>query len=200
MDDRIDELGTVAGVALVSNTHSRDAAAFAERYDVPVHIPTWMDRAAGNVDAPIKRCSSPTGDWVDLGSSGIKIRTVDPLTAWTEAIPYRPADKTLYVPDMLSTVPEMTVGDERLGCYFFHRFAPPRDVFIDVAPERILFGHGEGIFRDASAELESALDNARRNLPRGLSVSPRRNFVESSVPFAPDDLAFTPSSLNRAQY
>jgi hypothetical protein len=100
--------------------------------------------------------------------SGIEIRTIDPPTAWQEAIAYRPSDATLRVPDMLSSVPDMTVGDERVGCYFFHRFAPPRNVFEDIEPERILFGHGEGVSENASAVLESALTDARRNLPRAV--------------------------------
>lgn len=168
IDDLIEEYGSVAGVALLSNTHARDATAFAKRYDVPVHLPTWMGRAAENVDAPIEQYAAPPGKWVELGSSGIRIRTVDPLTAWTEAIAYRPADRTLRVPDMISSVPEMTVGDERIGCYFFHRFAPPRDVFTDLTPERILFGHGPGISTNATTTLNSALADARRNLPRAV--------------------------------
>lgn len=168
VDDLIEEFGSVAGVALLSNTHARDAAAFAERYDVPVHMPTWMNRAPDSVDAPIEQYDAPPGEWVELEASGIRVRTVDPVTAWTEAIAYRPADATLRVPDMLSSVPEMTVGDERIGCYFFHRFAPPRGVFADLNPERLLFGHGEGVFNDAPAALDSALADARRNLPRAV--------------------------------
>lgn len=168
VDELLGEFGSVAGVALLSNTHARDATAFAKRYDVSVHMPTWMDRAPDNVDAPIEQYAAPPGEWVELGASGIRIRTVDPLTAWTEAIAYRPADTTLRVPDMLSSVPEMTVGDERIGCYFFHRFAPPHEVFADLDPERILFGHGAGVFTDAPTALDSALGAARRNLPRAV--------------------------------
>lgn len=168
VDEHITALGSVAGVALLSNHHSRDAATFAERYDVAVHLPTWMDHAASQVDAPVTRYTTPPGEWVELGDSGIEIRTVDPPTAWKEAIAYRPSDAALRVPDMLSSVPEMTVGDERVGCYFFHRLAPPRDVFADIEPERLLFGHGEGISENAATALESALTDARRNLPRAV--------------------------------
>lgn len=166
VQEQLAELGSVAGVAVLSSHHSRDTAVFAERHDVPVHLPAWMD--PGIDDVAVERYDAPPGEWVELGDSGISVRTVDPSTAWREAIAYRPSDGTLRVPDMLSTVPEMTVGDERLGCYFFHRLAPPREAFADVEPERILLGHGEGISRDAAAALEFALDDARGNLPRAL--------------------------------
>ncbi len=168
VDELVEEFGSVVGVALLSNTHARDATTFAERYDVSVHMPSWMGRAPDNVDAPIEQYTAPAGEWVELGSSGIRVRTVNPLTAWTEAIAYRPADATLRVPDMLSSVSEMTVGGERIGCYFLHRFAPPREVFADLNPDRILFGHGEGVFTDTPVALNSALSEARRNLPRAV--------------------------------
>jgi len=168
IDDRLDELGAVAGVAVLSSHHSRDADVFADRHGVPVHIPEWMDRVAERVDAPVERYTAPPGEWVELGDSGILVRTVDPTTAWKELIAYRPSDGTLRVPDILATPPAVTVGDEQLACYLFHRLAPPREAFADTAPERVLVGHGRGVFDDAEAELEYALDNARRHLPRAL--------------------------------
>lgn len=168
VQELLDETGPVAGVAVLSSHHSRDADIFADRYDVSVHLPTWMDGVAERIDAPIERYTAPSNEWTELGSSGISIRTVDPTTAWKEAIAYRHADGTLRVPDMLSTVPAMTVKDERLACYLFHRLAPPREAFADIDPNQILLGHGEGIFTDAAATLETALDDARRHLPRAL--------------------------------
>ncbi|MFB6128498.1 MAG: hypothetical protein ABEJ47_01925 [Halorhabdus sp.] len=55
VDALIADLGEVVGVAVLSNFHARDAAAFADRYDVPVFVPDWMDRVPGRVDAPIER-------------------------------------------------------------------------------------------------------------------------------------------------
>lgn len=172
VEDRLSELGTVAGVAVLSNYHARDAGVFAERHGVSVHVPEWMDRVVERVDGPIDRYAAPPGEWVGLGNSGITVRTVDPTTAWLEAIAYRGSDGTLLVPDMFSASPAVTVGDERLGCYFFHRFAPPRAAFADVDPERVLVGHGEGVSEDATGALESALDDARRNLPRAREPGP----------------------------
>lgn len=168
VDEQIAALGSVAGVAVLSDYHSRDAAAFAERHDVAVHIPLWMDHAATQVNAPITRYSAPPGGWIELGDSGIEIWTIDPPTAPREAIAYQPLDATLYVPNILSSAPYMTVGTERVGWHFFNRIAPPRDVFANIEPERLLFGHGEGVSENAAAALEAALTDARRNLPRSV--------------------------------
>lgn len=48
-------------------------------------------------------------------STGIEGRTIEPTTAWTELIAFRPVDGTLRVPDLLSNVPAIEVGDERLN-------------------------------------------------------------------------------------
>ncbi|WP_255149046.1 hypothetical protein [Halorarius halobius] len=168
VDDHLAELGEVAGVAVLSNFHGRDAAAFADRHGVSVHLASWMDRVAEQVDAPVERYDAPTGEWVPLADSGISVRTVDPTTGWREMVAYRAADGTLRVPDMVSSTSEMTVADERLGCYFAHRFAPPKDAFADVDPERVLLGHGRGISENAAEALDAALDDARRNLPRAV--------------------------------
>jgi len=42
--------------------HARDADVFAERYDVPVYLPTWMDRVAEKVEARMERYSSRPGE------------------------------------------------------------------------------------------------------------------------------------------
>lgn len=59
-------------------------------------------------------------------------------------------------------------GEERLGMYLLRRFAPPRQVFEGLSPQRILVGHGPGIFENASAALRTVLDGVRRRLPATL--------------------------------
>lgn len=162
--DHLDEFGSVAGITVQSRFHGRDAAAFAERYDIPVHLPGWMDRVADRVDAKLERFGAPPGGWIELGTSGILTRTIDPVTFWPEMIVYRPADGTLRSADMLNN--GITVGKERVACHFPHRLAPPRKPFEDIEPERLLCGHGEGVFDDAAGALEYTLDHARRLLPR----------------------------------
>ena len=160
VDDLIADLGDVAGVAVLSSYHARDADAFARRHDVAVHLPPWVTRVPERTDAPITR--------TDGGVAGFELRELRPLRAWREAVAYRESDGTLYVPDVLTSLPTFTVGRERLAMNFLNRLAPPSAAFDGVAPKRILFGHGEGVVADADAALRDALSNARRRFPRAL--------------------------------
>ncbi|MFB6183934.1 MAG: hypothetical protein ABEI96_05210 [Haloarculaceae archaeon] len=162
VDDRVTTLGDVAGVAVCSNWHARDAGAFARRYDVAVHVPAWMTRVADRVDAPVERYREVPGN------SGFRVRRVDPLPGWREGVAYREADGTLYAPDVLTALPDATVGDERVGLALPCRLFPPREQLCDCDPERILVGHGSGVFRDADDALANVLDGARWRVPRAL--------------------------------
>jgi len=162
LDELLAVLGDVAGVAVLCSHHARDAGAVANRHDVAVHVPQWMDRVAGRVDAPVVRYED------SFGASGFEITRVEPLSLWQEAIAYRPADGTLVVPDLLGSGPGYTVRDERVGVVLSHRPVPPRDALGDLDPERILFGHGRGVLEDASDALDDALAGARRRFPRAL--------------------------------
>ncbi|MBX0304852.1 hypothetical protein [Haloarcula salinisoli] len=160
------DLGQVVGVAVLSDYHARDAAVFAERHDVPVTVPTGLDRAAEQVDPPVRRVTDSL--------AGFELRRVSPLGTWMETVAYRERDGTLYVPDVLSSGAAFTVGDERLGLNVLARLSPPRETFADIEPDRVLLGHGDGVFGDASAALDDSLANARRRLPRALvSTVPR---------------------------
>jgi len=161
LDDRIADLGPVAGVAVLSNWHARDAGALAERHGVPVSIPSWMDRVPKLVDAPVERF-----EWTDGaadGPAGFRVERVGPLPGWREAAAYRERDGTLYTPDLLTTA--RLVGDERVGLTLAARPFPPRDLLSDLDPDRILVGHGHGVFADADDALAGCLAGARRRLP-----------------------------------
>jgi len=160
------DLGDVAGVAVLADYHARDAAVFADRHDVPVTVPAGLDRAAEQVDAPVRRVTDSL--------AGSDLRRVTPLRAWTETVAYRERDGTLYVPDVLSSGAAFTVGDERLGLNVLARLSPPREAFADIDPDRVLLGHGAGVFGDASAAVDDILTNARRRCPHTLvSTAPR---------------------------
>lgn len=163
VDDLLAELGDVAGVAVLSSHHARDAGAIAARHGVPVHVPVWMDRVGPRVDAPVRRYETT------FGESGFRVHRFEPLSLWQEAVAYRPADGTLVVPDLLGTGPGYVVGDERVGVVLSHRLFPPRRL-ADLEPERLLFGHGTGVFEDAAAVLEDAISGARRRFPRALAT------------------------------
>jgi hypothetical protein len=163
--DHIAELGEVTGVAVLSNYHTRDAGEFAERYDVPVSVPSWMDRVEERVDASVVRYDG------ELSGTGFSVRQSSPIPGWKEGVAYREHDRTLYVPDVLGSAPVFTVGDERIGVYLLARAFPPRDVFADIQPDRILFGHGTPIENGAADTLTEALSNARRRFPHALATN-----------------------------
>jgi hypothetical protein len=162
IDDELATLGDVAGVVLLSNYHARDADIFATRHNVPVFVPRWLSRGAGPIGS---HCTSVSEA---IGSSGFRLRQCAPLPWWSEAIAYHEATGTLYVPDVLGTAPLFTVGDERLGMYLLCRLVPPRGVFEDLSPDRILVGHGTGLFDNATSALRDAVATARQRFPRAL--------------------------------
>lgn len=163
--DRIAELGPVAGVAVLSNYHTRDAGEFAERYGVPVSVPTWMDRVEERAEASVVRYDGR------LGETGFSIRRTSPIPGWREGVAYRERDGTLYVPDVLGSAPAFTVGDERVGVYLLVRPFPPRETFADVRPDRMLFGHGEPVDNGAETVLTEAISHARRRFPHALATN-----------------------------
>lgn len=158
--DLVGEDGTVAGVVVCSDYHARDAETFAERYDVAVHVPRSVDRVPDRIDAPVQRFEGAI--------AGFETSPVRPMYAWNEVVAYRERDGTLYVPDYLSSHDAFTVGAERVALPTASRLFPPHEQFAGMAPERICFGHGEGVFADADAALRDALEGARRRLPRAL--------------------------------
>lgn len=160
VDDLLAEYGDVAGVVVLSNFHARDAGAVAERHDVPVSLPPNTDRVAERLSVPTRPLRN--------GDGGFAFRRTTPLPTWSETAAYREADGTLYAPDSLGTAAGWTVGDERLGVYLFCRPVPPRGLYADRDPERVLVGHGTGVFDDAAAALSDALAGSRRRFPRGL--------------------------------
>jgi hypothetical protein len=140
VDDLLAELSEVAGVAVLSGYHVRDAARFARRCDVPVTVPDWLDRMPDRLDCRVDRAGGEL--------RGFALRPLRPLYAWREVAGHREADGTLYVPDYLSSHDAFTVGPERLGLPTLGRLFPSRDRFADCEPGRVLVGHGTGIFED----------------------------------------------------
>ena len=152
-------LGEVAGVAVLSDYHARDAAVFARRHGVPVTVPAALDRVASRLDAPTLRVRDTV--------AGFELHPVRPLGLWTETVAYRECDGTLYVPDVCSTGEFFRLRDERLGLMTVARLAPP-SVLATCSPDRILCGHGPALCNGAAEALADTVFNARRRLPRAL--------------------------------
>ena len=161
LDELLADLGSVAGVAVCSSWHARDAGRVADRHDVAVHVPAWMSRVDARVDAPLCRYG------LEPGESGFRTIPCRPFPLWDEAFLYDEASETLVVPDSLATAEYSVLEGERLGAQWFRRPQPPEQLR-GLEPERILVGHGTPVTEDAPAALERALDGARRGFPRSL--------------------------------
>lgn len=159
LDDRLEELGTVAGVVVCFNYHRRDAAAIAARHDVPVCLPVGMTALSdADVAAPVERVEGR------LGETDFYLREVARSRLWQEWALFDGA--TLYVPESLGTADYFVAPGERLGVSVMRRPLPPRSALGGLDPDRVICGHGEGVFADAAGELERALREARRTAPR----------------------------------
>lgn len=160
VEERIAPLGDVAGVAVLSCWHARDAELFARRHDVSVYVPEWMSRVESLIDAPTEGYTfSPAAEF--------RVLPCRPFPNWEEIFWYHGPSGTLVVPDSLGTTDAFCVGDERLGLEFLRRLQPPREL-AGLDPERIFVGHGPGITTHAGSALREALDGARWSFPAAL--------------------------------
>ncbi|MFB6114275.1 MAG: hypothetical protein ABEJ58_09275 [Halodesulfurarchaeum sp.] len=163
--DLVSTLGTVAGVVVLSDWHTRDAARFSREFDCPVQYPSWLRRVGNRLDVPTEREDHR------LGESAFVLGRVDGLFPWNEGVAYRPADGTVISADVLGTGPVHCAPSERLGVVLAARLWPPSDAFAGISPDRILVGHGTGVFDHAEEALEDALEGARRRLPSAIRYS-----------------------------
>lgn len=163
VDELLADLGDVAGVVVCLDRHKRDAAAVATRHDVPVSVPKWMTGVASQLAAPVERVDGELGD---TGYRVLRVRT-STVPPWQEAALYHESAGTLLVPESVGTASYFLAGDERLGVHPMLRPFPPRDALGGLSPDRVLVGHGAGVFTDATAALDDALSGSRR---RALSL------------------------------
>ena len=161
IDQRIEELGPVAGVAVCSSWHARDAGMLASRFDVPVAVPSWISRVRSRIVAPVLDYENTFPD------AAFTLYPRRRIPRFEEAILYHEATATLYVPDSLGTTPHHALPDESIAPPLTYRLAPPTYLG-QLAPDRILVGHGIGIHENATPALSSALESSRRRFPRAL--------------------------------
>jgi len=159
IDDRLADLGEVAGVVVLLNRHKRDATALARRHDVPVYLPAAMEGIASDIDAPVETFER------ELADTGYGAHTVVDNFAWTEVALYGEDTGVLVVPEAVGTTGYFLAGNERLGVHPALRLKPPKKLR-RLDPERILVSHGSGIHEDATGALRDALSGARGRTPR----------------------------------
>ncbi len=147
--ERVAALGEPAGVLTLLDRHNRDAAALAQRLDVP-HL--RVPRA--------------------LPGTPFELHVVLDRRGWHERALWWEEHKLLYVPEAVGTVPFFTLGAGAVGVHALLRLTPPRSL-ARFAPAQLLVGHGEDVRQDAAAALRRALDRSRHDIPRALVTLPR---------------------------
>ena len=150
LDGLLSEYAAPEGVVVLLDRHRRDAATVANRHDVAVHVPKWMDGVASDIDAPTRRFGS------DLAGFQVGRLIDNPL--WQEATLFD--GETLVVPEALGTVAYFRAPNEDLGVHPMLRVLPPTELR-SYDPDRLLVGHGEGIFEDAGPTIRRAIDGGR---------------------------------------
>lgn len=158
LDKELAAFADVAGVVVLFNYHGRDANAVAARHNAPVYLPaemTAMDEDA--FSAPVERFENR------LGETDYHLREVATSRVWQEWSLYD--GKTLVVAESVGTADYFVAPGERLGVSMVRRLTPPRSTLGGLQPDRILCGHGEGIFAGAASELRRALRESRRTAP-----------------------------------
>lgn len=150
LDDHLADLGDVAGVAVLHDRHTRDATDVAQRHDVPVSVPEWMDLTREKLTGSVSAIGG------SLPGSDYQIHALIDTDEWEEALLVDADGETVLIPEAFGTVDSFGEADTALG---LHPALddPPGD--LDTwSPERILVGHGESILEDGAAKLSAAID------------------------------------------
>jgi hypothetical protein len=169
LDDELAAMGEVVGVTLLLDRHKRDATAVAERHDVPVSLPEALAGVADELDTETEVYSRA------LPNTAFRTITVVDNRLWHEVALFDRNRGTLIVPEAVGTAEFFRTGSERLGVHPGLRLFPPRKALGDLSPERVLVGHGPGVFDDAANALRVALSRSRKSAPKyyaGLLLTP----------------------------
>ena len=159
LDDLLAEFGDVAGVVTLLDRHKRDSATVANRHDVSVWVPKFMDGVVEDINAPTEQFRH------DLGDSGFAAHTVVDNRFWQEAVLYSEDLGVLVIPETLGSADYFRVGDRPLGVHPMLRALPPKNV-TRLEPERIRVGHGSGVDENATEVMHDAFSGARARTPQ----------------------------------
>jgi hypothetical protein len=158
VDDLLAGFAEPAGVVVLLDRHTRDAAAVASRHGVPVYVPEWMSGVADGIDAPTRRFGE--------GLAGFEVGRLVDNALWQEATLFD--GETLLVPEALGTAAYFLAPGESLGVHPMLRPLPPKGLR-EYDPDRLLVGHGEGLADsepgDVGRTIRRAIDDSRSRAP-----------------------------------
>lgn len=150
LDERLAELGEVAGVLVAHDRHTRDATAVARRHDVAVYVPDWTTLVREKLETTAEAVGP------ELPGTDYAVHRLIATDDWQEAVLVDETATTLVVPEALGTLPSFGADDSALGVHPALDDPPRR--LADWTPDRILVGHGESVHDGATAKLREALD------------------------------------------
>ncbi len=151
LDDLLAEYADPEGVVVLLDRHKRDAAAVANRHDVAVYVPGWMDGVGKKLDAPTRQFGREL--------AGFEVGRLIDNPLWQEATLFD--GETLVVPEALGTAEYFRAPEEAVGVHPMLRVLPPTDLR-EYNPDRLLVGHGEGVFEDVGRAIRRAVDGGRK--------------------------------------
>lgn len=155
LDEKLIDLGTPAGVVMLSSIHRRHVDRIAQRHNVDVYVPDWFDEASREFDAPV---SLITDSLVSTGFELLNLRE----KPWRQgAALYHPERKTLVVSDSLATT-LFSKKEGRLELFPPARINPSYHPLRNLEVDRLLLSHGDPITEDATLQLERALNQEYR--------------------------------------
>lgn len=163
LDEELTALGTVAGVVVLGSEHHRHADRLATRHDVAIHLPSWFEESAKEYEADVVEF---TEELADTGFEAIKLAD----SFWQEAGLYHPERRTLAVSDTFMTALFNSEAG-RVELFPPARFDPPWEKVQDLTVDRLLVGHGEPVFEDATDQIERALAMEYRSTPTAVILS-----------------------------
>lgn len=150
LDDRVASFGEVAGVLVIQDRHTRDAVTVANRHDVRVYVPNWMNLVRDKLEA-----RAESVDQV-LPRTDYSVHRLIDTDEWEEAVLVNESKNTMVVPEAVGTLPSFGSDDNELGVHPALDEPPHR--LLDWNPDRILVGHGKSIHVDANERLEAAIN------------------------------------------
>jgi hypothetical protein len=109
-----------------------------------------MEEVAAAIDGSVDRL----GD--RLPDTTYEVHRLIDTGDWQEAFLVDETTDTLVVPEAVGTLPSFGDDDDALGVHPSLTESPRR--LSDWRPDRVLVGHGESVHRDATAQLQNALD------------------------------------------
>lgn len=159
LDERLSTLGPVAGVVVLASFHRRDAAAVADRHDVPVYLARSVRKLAPRIDAPTRVFRDEL--------AGTRFRAIPVMggVPWSESVLYDGSTGTLIATEVLVSSDAATGPGERVAVSPYVRLVPPRNVLGKLSVSRLLFGHGQPVMTDAQPALDSAMAECYRGFP-----------------------------------